>query len=121
MASTKLGGDEVGGTASDARGDSRTETTTVGGTETDVNKVEVVTDVNKVAVVADVDKGDEVTDADPETRGPTRRAPADTYGDDHDLVFEKHARARQSNYVAKVLGQDRGRGCSSRHPLRRNR
>ena len=89
VVSTKLGGDEVAGTAGDARGDERTEKTTGGNAgidvnmvedATDVSDVEVVTDVNKVAVVADVGKVDEVTDVDPETRGPTRRVPADTCG-----------------------------------------
>ena len=76
LVSTKLGGDEVAGTADDARGGGRTETSTVGDAGPDVNMVEVATDVsdvdvvtnvNKFAVVADVGKVDEVTDVDPET------------------------------------------------------
>ena len=72
MASTKLGGDEVAGTAGDWRGDGRTETITVGDTGTDANmvevatgvsEVEVVTNFKKISVVSDVSKVDEVTDA----------------------------------------------------------
>ena len=56
VVSTKLGGDEIVGTAGDAGGDGRTETTTVGDTETNFNEKEVHTADSEVKVVTDVSK-----------------------------------------------------------------